>query len=425
MKPVDASRLDVTVTEAERCRRILDVVVPAELVDAERRAVSAKIAGRIKVRGFRKGKVPARVVKSRYGDLIEQQTVEELVHRCAETAIGARELKPISSAEVTNVKHAAGKSLSFRVSFDVQPEVSLGRVGGFSIDPLPDQPVGDDTVDRHLELLRQRHAVWKSQTEGTPETGDAVTVKLAVAGEDSRPGNEDEDEDGRVYEFVVGSEEALPDIQEAVRTLAPEESGEFDVEFPGNGEGEPPRQKRLKVKLLGRSVPELPELDNAFAQTVGKFESVDQLRDKVREDVRRVYKAAAENGRNQQLARCLVEANDFEVPESMVRALTDAMIGDADQVGEERLAALRTELRDQAEFAAKRELLFERIADEHGLRPSEEDLDAEVEAIAEKAGKSPSTVYAELQRSGRIDELQDGMTSKKVIEFLRRQSGLE
>jgi len=425
MKPADAARLGITGTEAGRCRRILDVVVPAEMVDAERRAVSAKIAGRIKVRGFRKGKVPARVVKSRFGDLIEQQTVEELVHRSAEAAISARELKPISSAEVTNVRHAAGKPLSFSVSFDVRPEVSLGRVGGFSIDPLPDQTIGEDTVDRHIELLRQRHAVWKSQKEGTPETGDAVTIKLAVANEPSRPGSEGEEEDGRVYEFVVGSEEALPDIQEAVRTLAPTESGEFDVEFPGNGEGEPAQRKRLNVELLGRSVPELPEVDATFARTVGEFESVDQLRDKIREDVRRVYEVAAENGRNQQLARCLVEANDFQVPESMVNALTDAMIGDTDQVGEERLAELRTELRDQAEFAAKRELLFERIAEDYGLRPSEEDLDAEVEAIAEHAGKSPSRVYAELQRSGKIDELQDGMTSKKVIEFLRRQSGLE
>ena len=418
---LDASRLDVTVTEGERCRRTVKVVVPVDVVDAERIAVVRKYASRVKMRGFRKGHVPTPVILQRYGRAIEEETVETSVRKACDAAIVANELRPVSDVEVKDLQFEPGETISFVASFDVRPEVSLGRLGGFRVE-RPRVAVPDGAADEILEGLRKEHAAWRTEESGSPVAGDSVTVLLTrMEDEDGEPGDAD---GSRRYDIVLGEGQALPDIEEAIGTLVPGGGDEFDVGFPDDFDDEERRgqRHRLRIELVSRRVPELPALDDAFARTVGDFEDLAALRARVEEDLGKDARGRAEAELRDRLLLQVVEANDFEVPDSMVEGYTDAVIGDANGVDPERLEDLRKELRPAAQMAVKRELLADRIVGEHGLRPTADEVGARVEELARGSGQSPGRLRARLKKSGGLRNIERSLTDTRLFEFLKDRS---
>ena len=424
MSPLDASRLDVTVTEEERCRRTLDVVVPGDVIEEEKRTVTRKYASRLKLKGFRKGKVPVRVVVQRYGPVIEEEAVERSIRQACDGAISSQGLHPVSDVDVTDVRMNSGTSLSFKASFDVRPTIALDRLGGFRVD-RPRVEVPDEAVDQIIERLRGENAAWKTLENGKPGPGDSVTVLVTRldAGE-GEP--EDTDAGGRQYDLVLGQEQALPDIEAAILGLTAGEAGDFDVNFPDDFP-DPDRQgesHRLRIELLSRRVPELPGLDDGFARSLGDFEDLAALKARIGEDLERDARSRAEAALNDRLMRLIVEANPFEIPESIVEAYTDAVVKDAQDVDPEQLQGIRDEIRPSSEFAVRRELMVDRIVAEHDLRASEEEVAARVEALARDMGEPSGKVLARLRKSGGLRTIERQLTEARLFDFLRGQSDI-
>ncbi len=424
MSPLDASRLDVTVTEEERCRRTLDVVVPGDVIEEEKRTVTRKYASRLKLKGFRKGKVPVRVVVQRYGPVIEEEAVERSIRQACDGAISSQGLHPVSDVDVTDVRMNSGTSLSFKASFDVRPTIALDRLGGFRVD-RPRVEVPDEAVDQIIERLRGENAAWKTLENGKPEPGDSVTVLVTRldAGE-GEP--EDTDAGGRQYDLVLGQEQALPDIEAAILGLTAGEAGDFNVNFPDDFP-DPDRQgesHRLRIELLSRRVPELPGLDDGFARSLGDFEDLAALKARIGEDLDRDARSRAEAALNDRLMRLIVEANPFEIPESIVEAYTDAVVKDAQDVDPEQLQGIRDEIRPSSELAVRRELMVDRIVAEHDLRASEEEVGARVEALARDMGEPSGKVLARLRKSGGLRTIERQLTEARLFDFLRGQSDI-
>lgn len=443
---VDPARLQATVTEGKHCMRFLEVAVPADLVDMERQAASRKLAGQMKIRGFRKGKVPTGFVNRRFAGVVREEAMDKLVRGSAWAVIDSRGMRPVSPVQIDEIDIASEGVLTFKASFEVAPEVKISRLGGFVLAPPPGTPPLNGAVEQHMEGLRHRLATWRSTDEGTPAVGDKATVVLArvdsggdeadsteadSTGTDATDPDGDEEGGRRSYDFLVGSDQALPGIQKAVQTLTVGEEGEFDVEFPGDEEGAPSETRRLRVHLTGRQVREVPEFDE-LARRLGK-ESPDELRDALREGLEDAHATEVEKDRDRQLVHMFVEANDFDVPASLVEKVAEMLIDDVattyglppEQVDDELRETIRPQVQEAAEFNAKRELLLGRLAEDHGLEASEEEVDAEVEAIAQDEGEPPGEVYSRLQRSGEIRDIHQQVTGRKVRDFLRRQSGLQ
>lgn len=418
MTPIQASQLDVTVTEGDRWRRTLSVTVPADVVEAEKGAITRRLASRMKIKGFRSGKVPPGVVAKRYGAAVEREALDHLIRDAYREAVSSQSLSPISEGEVEDVSFSPKSPLSFKVSFDVRPEITVERLGGFALQkPAPTVP--DDAVDQVMERLREQNATWATVSEGKPGAGDHVEVALRrLDGEDG------DGEEAKQYEFILGEGNAIPDVELAIQTLEPGASGEFDIAFPDDFPDEARRgeSQRLEIDLLTRRTKELPELSDEFARTVGDFEDLATLRARVTDDLRKDAERQAEGSLRGQLLDLVLEANPFEVPRSMVDGYLDSMIGDTEGIDPEKLAELKDRLLADGERAVKRMLLVDRIAGQEGLKATEEDIDARIESIAEGAGESPSKVYANLQKSGRLASLEQDLTEEKLFEFLKSQS---
>lgn len=425
------SELLVEVQEPNSWSRRLSITVPSARVKRVRQSVAARLANSVRMPGFRKGKTPASLVERQFGPHIEQETMDRVIQDAYREALDAQDFKPITQGQVEHVHyHGEGGDLHFEVEFEVQPVLNLARTEGFQV-VRPADAIGDDEVDSLLERLRTERATLHSLDEGQkPDYGDQVLVEITNLDEAGEEGGEPESSE---YRFDLGEGQAIPDIEAAIMSLAPGQEGEFTVTFPEDFPDEAQRgqQQRLRIAVREARRKELPALDDDFAKGLGDFDSLEALRTRVRGDMQTDATKRAESAVRDALVQQIVEANPFEVPGSMVDRYLDYMMGenpDAEkrrQRGpeeEERFSQLRAIMRPQAEQALKRMMVVEHIAEREGLRPTADDVDARVEALAEQHGRTPSDLWVELERTGQMQALEAEVLEDKVFEHLRSRN---
>ncbi len=412
---LDASRLQVSVQEQERWRRKMSVTVPASVVREEEQRTARQFASQARLKGFRKGHVPTRVIESRFGGALRKEALDKLIQEAYRSALASERLQPISEGQVEDVHYEPEQDLKFEVAFDIQPVIELSRLGGFSVKrPVPE--VKDEHVTQVLARIREQNGAWRPVDEGDPIDGDLVSVKiLRLDGEAA---------EARDYDFVLGKGDAIGDIETAIKTLAPGGVGDFDIRFPEDLPDESKRgtSERVRITLVSRRTLDLPPLDDSLAKSVGEFETLAELTAKVREDMEKESEQRSDAAVRGQLLELVLEANPFEVPGSMVDRYLDTILGEAKDVPAEKLAEAREQIRHEAERQVKRILAIDRVADARGLAATEDEIDNRVEEIATANATSPAKVYASLQKAGRLESIEREITERKVFDFLKAQS---
>ncbi len=401
--------------EGERWRRTLNITVPAELVSRERQAAVRKLSSRIQLPGFRSGKVPASVVEKRFGPALNQELLDRVIGDAYKGVLEDRDLRPISEGEIGDVDYERDADLTFNVSFDVAPKVELTRLTDFQVE-RPQIEVGEEDVEKVLERLREQQGTWKPVEEGTPEEGNLVSVRIQRL--------QDEGDEPRPYEFTLGKDEAIPDVEEAIRSLQVGESGDFTVTFPDDFPNEERRgdADELRIFLDSRKEQELPEVDDAFAATVGEFESLDELKTRIREDLEKEASDEVESAVRGRLLEQVTAANPFQVPQSMIDQYIRSAMGEERELSDEELAEAREQVGPQAEIAVKRFILIEEIAREKELQATADEVDERIEEIAERTDSGPGEIYARLQKAGQLERMEREITERKVFDFLKSES---
>lgn len=401
-----SSDLRTTVESPAAWTRRLTVVVPPARVARVRERVLRAFAQRLRLPGFRPGRVPTRLVEQRLGPAVEQEVQERLLQETYREAVAREGLEPIAPAEIERWE-ATEEGVTFVARVDVRPTPDIARVHGFTV-TRPKVEVTDEQVEQALDALREDLATYGPLPAGErPSVGDVVTVEL-------RRG---EDAPQRVR-FPIGEGRAWPDLEDAVRTLAPGEEGTFELRDPSD----PQRVERVHLRLLEGQRRELPPLDDALAQRLG-LESLDDLRQRVRADLEAAAQRRADEAVHEALLQWILDAHRFEVPPSLVERTLDLMIGEpreADDTEEARAQRqqLREALRPQAEAAVRRRIVLERIADQHGLHATSAQVDERIAEIARRLGRPAAEVRRRLERSGDLERLEWDITEANVFAFL-------
>ena len=274
----------------------MSVTVPASVVQKEEQRAARQLASRARMKGFRKGRVPAKVIESRYGGALRREALDKLIGDAYREALAAEELRPISEGEVEDVQYQPEQDLTFAIAFDVEPVIDLERLGGFAVERST-PPFTDEHLAGVLARIQEQNGVWQPVEEGSPEDRDLVSVTILKLG-----GEEVRDGEGRDYDFVIGQGDAIPDIDQAIKSLEPGAAGDFDVTFPDDFPDESRRgdTERIRITLTGRRMLDVPELDDDLAKQVGDFETLDELKAKVRGDMEKEAAQAAEGAVRQQ-----------------------------------------------------------------------------------------------------------------------------
>lgn len=410
--------LDVTVDESGAWKRRLTVTVPQPRVEEERGRVRQQLGKRLDIDGFRPGKVPPQIVEQRFGSTIDDRAVQAVVSDTFREALQQEELEPIGEPEIDDIRFLADDRLSYEIVVEIMPRLELDRVGGFQVE-RPEPEADQEEIDEVLQHLREDHATWRP-ADRSPEDGDMVTVRIRPADREE-PLNADDE-----YQFEVGEGNALPDIEDAITTLEPGQRETFDVHFPDalreEGQAE---DRELEIELRDVKQAELPELDDDFARQIGEFESLDELRDAVRDDVLAHHRDQAENEVRERLMDNVIEANPFEVPDSMVEDYMERMIDAPEDADPAELEQARQQLRPRAERQIKRHLIIEHLTEREGLEATDEEVDERVEEIAGAEGMEPGQVRRQLAREDQMESLRRQVAAEKVFDFLKEQSSIE
>jgi trigger factor len=413
-------------------KREISVEIPAEDVAREMDKIVQKYQKVARLPGFRSGHVPASIIKQRFKEDLKSDVVEALVPRYFHKEAKKLGLIPVSQPQVTDLHIHDGEPLRFKAKFEIMPDIVVEGYKELRADH-PEIVVKDEEIEDALNNVREQHATFTS-VEGRPlAEGDfaqsSMDGKPKVDDDTSKPVHMDE------VLIEIGGKNTVPEFTENLRGANAGDEREFEVTYPADAS-----DKRLAgktfvytVKIQAIKQKNLPELNDDFAKELGEFSSLDQVRQQIRQNMQAERKHDAEREAKDKLLAELVKRNDFEVPESLVDRQIDLRL----ERGLRALAAqgmkmedlkkmdlprLRAGQRDQAVQDVKSSLLLERVADLEKIEAGEDEVNHELEALAQQSKQTPEALRARLTQDGGLDRIRNRIRSEKTLDFLYRQS---
>lgn len=409
--------IEITKQDGTGVDRHIQISVPVETVkDAEDKA-ARRYASSVRLPGFRPGKAPANMVRKKFAEAIRQEALESLVRDAYQEVIEKQDVKIASQPHVHDVKFEEGKPLTFALHFEVRPTLELARTSGFRV-TRRNVVVTNENVHDQIESIRDQRATW-TPVEGKPMPGDMVNVEIST-GDDATAG------EARSYPLVLGAGQAISGIEELIMEASPGDTVERPVKWPDDFPDESQRghTKTVKVRLQDVKRKAAPDLDDAFAREVGDFDSLAALEAAVRTDLEEHATRDAEAEVRQKLVDEIIGANPFDVPPSWVRHFADNY-AEAYQIPPEERDRFATEFRAMAERQIRRDLVIETIAERENLTATEKDLDDRITEQAEKRAVNPGQLYAQLEKSGRLKEIERSLTEDKVFKWLLEKNEVQ
>jgi trigger factor len=403
--------IEITPKESSGVDRHVQVSVPVETVrDAEDKA-ARRYASSVRLPGFRPGKAPAAMVRKKFADAIRQEALEAIVRDAYKEVVEKQDLKVASQPHVHDLTFEDGKPLTFELHFELRPTIDLARTSGFRVTG-PKVAVSEDQVAEQIEHLRDQRAAWTPVTD-KPLPGDMVNVQISTGEQTDGPVEE------RSYPLVLGTGQAIAGIEELIMEAAPGETVQRPVRWPDDFPDEAQRGQTKTVRITLNDVKrkEAPPLDDAFAREVGDFDSLDALKSMVRADLTEQAQREADAEVRQKLIDEIIGANPFDVPKSWVQQMVKSY-AEAYQVPEEERDKFATEFRNMAERQIRRDLVIETIAERESLAATEKDIDDRLSEQAEKRGVNPGQLYAQMEKSGRLKEIERSITEDNVFKWL-------
>ena len=419
-----------TETKESTTKREIEIEIPAEEVARQTDSLIQKYQKMARLPGFRRGHVPPSIIRQRFAEEIKTDVVEALVPRYFRQETERLGMHPISQPRVTDLHLHEGEPLRFKAAFEVLPEIKLEGYKELRADK-PEVTVSDADVDQALAELREQHATFNPLEGRALSDGDFAQVSL-----DGHP-HSGEGQPVHMDEVLVeiAGKNTMPEFTEHLRQANVGDERTFDVNYPDDAQ-----DKRLAGKTFSYTVKvnaikqkSLPELNEEFAKQLGEFSTVDDIRQRIREQIEFERKHQAERESKDKLVAELIRRNDFEVPEALIENQIDIRIErglralaaqglTAEQMKKMDLHRLRGGQREQAIHDVKASLLLEKVADEEKIQVSDEELDQEVESLAKQTKQTVEAVRARLTRDGGLDRIRTRIRSEKTLEFLYHQS---
>lgn len=418
------------------CAREVEVEVPADEVTKSYRTVLKRYQKLARIPGFRPGKVPESVLRSRFGASIREEVVEAVVPEHFRAAINQKGLRPVSQPQVTDLQLEEGKPLHFKAAFEVVPEFSVEGYREVKVDK-PDTELTEAEFDAELDRIRDAHSRMEPVTEdrGLADgdwaqisfTGelDGEKAEAAESGESASPAAQPIE--GKDVSVEIGGKDTVQAFTDALRGSKAGQELKFEVTYPGDF-----GQKRLagktvayKVEVKGIQQKVQPELNDAFAKELGNYESLEDFRKKLREHLAADKKHRLLTDTRNRLVDALVEKFQFPVPESLVQSQIDTRL----ERGLRALAAqgmrtedmrkldfdrLREAQRESAAGEVKGTLVLDRIADVENIQVSDEEVERELQVISLQTREPLETLRERLKNEGSLARIREQLRREKT-----------
>jgi trigger factor len=422
--------MKVTVEELSAVKKKVNVEIPEEEVRGEIDSFYKDLGKKAKVKGFRPGKVPRSILERYFKDYAKGEVTQKLIQDSVPNAFTEASINPVSLPAIEPGELEAGKPFSYSATIDVKPEFTIQEYAGLKIEGKKEE-VKEEEVENRLKNLQNLHANLKTISEPRPvQKGDYVVLDYEGR-MDGKPL-----EEGKALDVAVevGTGRFIPELEEKLVGILPDQEKEIEVSFPAEYGYEKWAGKTIffhvKIKEIKEKI--LPVLDDEFAKDLGDYASLEELKGKMRDDIAKAKETALERQLKDQIVDRLIEANPFEIPESLVEEQAKALVSEmkmrlASQgmdlqhlgVTEEKL---HEDYRPAAEKQVRTYLVLEKIAEKEGVTATDEEVEKRLQEISEKSRQKLEAIKAYYEKNGLLPEVRAGILNEKILDLLLQRA---
>ena len=413
--------------------RTVNVEIPADVVDQERNKLVQQYAKVARVPGFRKGKVPAGVIRTRFSQDINEEIVRNLVPKYFGEETKKQNLAPVSQPQVTDLHLHDGEPLKFTAEFEILPEIPTEGYQNVKVEH-PSVSVTDEEVEETVNNLREQRATYDPVEDRAAQDGDFVQISFN--------GRDKSDAEAKPVEVPsvmveIGGKNTVAEFSDHLRGAKAGDEKTFDVSYPADYGDQRLAGKTVEYQVSVKAIKNkvLPEINEEFLKELGQedLKTPEELRSKIREGMEHEKKHRAEHEGKDKVVDELVKLNDFPVPQAMVenqieirlerglRALAQQGMRTED-MRKMDFARLREGQREAATREVKASLLLEKIADAENIEVGDDELDREIASLARQSQQTAEAVRARLTQDGSLDRIRTRIRNEKTLDLLYSRS---
>ena len=415
------------VEEISPIKKKIEVEVPPEWIGEELSKAYKEIGKKAKIKGFRPGKVPREILEKHYESEANEQTIRQLVERAYPEAVRTLGIIPVSYPQISVTKFVPKETVSFEATVETKPEV--GEVKGHQGLKLTKTKLeaNDEEMDQRLKAIQESLArLVPVEEKKTPKKGDVIFINYEALLEGKAfKGNKVDN-----YQVELGASRLLPEFEEEILKMKVGENKTIQATLPEDYSDKKFAGKKMTYNVSLQEVKKkvIPEADDELAKSMGEYQTIQEVKDKIREDILKSKEAVEKTKLKKQVIEKLLKKNKFDLPEGMVQAELDSMFRNFTEHLQSQGVSLEQAGVNQEDFFTKNKeearlriygmLFFEAIAKAEGMSVTDEELNKKLEEIAKASHQPLANVQKYYQDNNMMGYLQAVLGEEKTLDFV-------
>lgn len=420
--------MQVSVESAGGLQRTIKVAVPEERIEKVVQNRLQNLTRTVKIKGFRTGKVPLKVVKQHYGSQVRQEVLGEVIQSTFYEAVTQENLRPAGSPSFDTQQMEAGKGLEYSATFDVYPEIKICDLSTVTV-TKPVCEIGDADIDAMIDTIRQQQVTWE-EVDRPAEDGDRVTInfKGTIDGEVFEGG------EGEGMSVELGKGRMIKGFEEGMLGMKNEEERTLDLSFPDEYHAKDLAGKAVQFSIQAKKIEaaKLPEIDAEFAKRLGVADGdLDKMRDEVRSNMQRELDGALKNKAKQEVMDKLLDANKIDVPESLIQGEAEHLMN---QMGNNLMGqGMKREdvkldpsmFKEQAVRRVALGLIMAEIVKQQEIKADADKVKSYIDSVAKTYEKPEEVVKWYYSDKQRLTEVESMVLEEQLVDWILGQAKIE
>ena len=427
------SPVAIKMEELSTVKKKLSFAIPWNEVKEELDTVYRDVGKKAKIKGFRPGKVPRKVLETYFKEQAEGDAMTNIINKYYWQSLEDKGIMPISKPEIAQEGLKENADFSFTASFETEPEFEPKGYKGIEVEKETIR-ITDDDLENRLTQIRQMFATMEEIKEERPVAkGDFVTIDFAV----SLNGELPKELKAENFFLELGQQRFIPGFEEQLSGMKNGETKSINVTFPEDYQEKKFAGKEVSFSVTIKNIKEkkLPEMDEAFIKNFDRYNSLEDLKKDVLKSLEEESKKLSETNLQNSIVQILLKENDFEVPPSLVEKQIYYMMADThkrmtsagmdEKQAMELSFKMHDKFKDEADKIVKSFLILKKIAEKESFLVEEAEIDKHIEDLAAKHGKDYQLLKDAYEKEERKDSLKAGLIEKKVFDFIEEHANIK
>jgi trigger factor len=412
--------VDTVVKSPESCKKTIEVEIPVDDVNRKFEEKVKKYGKEVRLPGFRAGKIPAKIIKSRFGDSIRAEVIESLINETYTKACADNKINPVSQPVIEDLKtEDESAPVSYKAVVEVDPEIDITDYKDLGISPEEEATTEED-INSALENIKSQFAEFSDRDRPAQE-GDFVTVKYSEFTLDGEKSDE-----SPAPQFIEVGKSPLKELDDTLKGMSQDEEAQISLTFPTDFAREDMAGKNAEFTVIVEKVQErrLPDTDDKKILEMAQVNTEDELIERIRKDIEKQKESTAKNTAYDKAIDAILarEGNDFDVPSSRVDAYIQHVMKQEEryypQGNQPSAEEYRSRFEDTAKKTLKRFRILDHIAKKEKIKATKEEVDARIQELADQYNQDFDVIKDTLRQNGTTIQLREDIKHEKVLDTL-------